>query len=169
MFFSGLDKDKYDRQYDDTYLAKRIFSYFSKFRRELIIVVISFVAISVLGAVQPLWIADAIGALDTPDNQTTLLILFAALFGTAIFQYFANWLRRLLSARVIGNVVAAMRKDAFSAAVDRDLAFYDQNKSGKIVSRITTDTQEFGEVILIATDVISQLISVSVLFFSLWS
>jgi ATP-binding cassette subfamily B protein len=169
MFFSGLDKDKYDRQYDDVYLAKRIFTYFGKYRRELVIVVVAFVAISVLGAVQPVWIAQAIETLETPDNQTTLLILFAALFGTAVFQYFANWVRRLLAARVIGNVVATMRKDAFSAAIDRDLAFYDQNKSGKIVSRITTDTQEFGEVILIATDVISQLISVSVLFFALLS
>lgn len=169
MFFSGLDKDKYDRQYDDIYLAKRIATYFGKYRRELVIVVVAFVAISVLGAVQPVWIAEAIDTLDAPDNQTTLLILFAALFGTAIFQYFANWVRRLLAARVIGNVVATMRKDAFSAAIDRDLAFYDQNKSGKIVSRITTDTQEFGEVILIATDVISQLISVSVLFFALLS
>lgn len=169
MFFSGLDKDKYDRQYDDVYLAKRIFTYFSKYRGELLIVVVAFVAISVLGAVQPVWIAEAIDTLDAPDNQTTLLILFAALFGTAVFQYFANWVRRLLAARVIGNVVATMRKDAFSAAIDRDLAFYDQNKSGKIVSRITTDTQEFGEVILIATDVISQLISVSVLFFALLS
>jgi ATP-binding cassette subfamily B protein len=169
MFFSGLDKDKYDRQYDDIYLAKRIFTYFGKYRRELVIVVVAFVAISVLGAVQPVWIAQTIDTLETPDNQSTLLILFAALFGTAVFQYFANWVRRLLAARVIGNVVATMRKDAFSAAIDRDLAFYDQNKSGKIVSRITTDTQEFGEVILIATDVISQLISVSVLFFALLS
>lgn len=167
MIFGGLDKDKYDRQYGDWYLAKRIASYFSGFRRELTIIIVSFVAISILGAVQPVWLADAINVMTLPDGQSTLVILFVALIGTAIFQYFANWVRRYLSSVVIGSIVSQMRKDAFSAAIDRDLAFYDKNKSGKIVSRITTDTQEFGEVILIATDVVSQLIAVTVLFFAL--
>ena len=35
----------------------------------------------------------------------------------------------------------------FDAAIERDLAFYDENKSGKIVSRITNDTQEFNQVV----------------------
>jgi ATP-binding cassette subfamily B protein len=62
-----------------------------------------------------------------------------------------------------------MRKDAFAAALDRDLAFYDTHKSGKLVSRITSDTQEFGEVLLVTTDVLAQMTQVAILLFILFS
>ncbi len=168
MWFNGLDKDKYDRQYTDVYLAKRIASYFYGYRKQFVIIVVSFVALSILGALQPVWIADGLTAMAQDGNEFVVIVLIGALLFTAAFQYFVNWVRRYLSAVMIGNVVARMRKDAFSAAVERDLAFYDNNKSGKIVSRITSDTQEFGDVILIASDVVSQLISVAVLFVALW-
>jgi ABC-type multidrug transport system fused ATPase/permease subunit len=155
MWFNGLDKDKYDRQYTDVYLAKRIASYFYGYRKQFVIIVVSFVALSILGALQPVWIADGLTAMAQDGNEFVVIVLIGALLFTAGFQYFVNWVRRYLSAVMIGNVVSRMRKDAFSAAVERDLAFYDNNKSGKIVSRITSDTQEFGDVILIASDVVS--------------
>ena len=62
--------------------------------------------------------------------------------------------------KVIGSMVAMLRNDSFTAAVGRDLAFYDRNKTGKIVSRITSDTQEFGDVLLFTSDVVSQIISI---------
>ena len=46
---------------------------------------------------------------------------------------------------------------------------YRDKKTGKVVSRITSDTQEFGDVLLFTSDVISQLISVFVLLFVLLS
>ncbi|MBZ0277746.1 MAG: ABC transporter ATP-binding protein/permease, partial [Anaerolineae bacterium] len=49
----------------------------------------------------------------------------------------------------------------------RDLAFYDTNKSGKIVSRITGDTQEFGDVVLVSSDVISQMVQVVILLIAM--
>lgn len=163
-FMYGLNEDKYDRQYSDGYLAKRIVNYFSRYRTQLIIILVCLVGLSFVGAVQPVWISEAIDALETSDQSSTLMLLVGALIFSAVFQYFVGWVRRQLSSFIIGNVVADLRNDAFAAAIERDLAFYDTNKSGKIVSRITTDTQEFGEVILIASDVISQLISLSVLF-----
>lgn len=168
-WFQGLDKDKYDRQYSDTYLAKRIASYFYGYGKQFLIIVVAFVGLAIIGALQPVWISEGLNAIETDGAQSTVVLLVLALIFTALFQYFANWVRRYLSAMMIGNVVARMRKDAFDAAVERDLAFYDNNKSGKIVSRITTDTQEFGDVILIATDVVSQLISVSVLLYALFA
>jgi ATP-binding cassette, subfamily B, bacterial len=162
--FYGLDQDKYDRQYSDTYLIKRIASYFAKFRRQLMIILACLLGLAVVGGVQPVWISATIEELAARGVNDTLVLLIGALLFTALFQYFVGWLRRQLSSYLIGNVVAQMRKDAFAAAMERDLAFYDNNKSGKIVSRITTDSQEFGDVILIASDVASQMISLTILF-----
>ncbi len=49
--------------------------------------------------------------------------------------------------RVIGDIVMNMRTSAFKAAADHDLSFYDQYASGKVVSRITSDTQEFAQLV----------------------
>ncbi|HEX2619850.1 MAG TPA: ABC transporter ATP-binding protein [Phototrophicaceae bacterium] len=166
-FMYGLQEDKYDRQYDDGYLAKRMATYFAHYNKQLWLILVCLIGLSIIGAVQPVWISNAIDAVETSDGTQTIELLIGALFFSALFQYFVGWIRRQLSSYIIGNVVADLRRDAFSAAIERDLAFYDNNKSGKIVSRITSDTQEFGEVVLIASDVFSQLISLTILFFVL--
>lgn len=44
----------------------------------------------------------------------------------------------------IGERVAAqMRKDLFAAIVKQDIAFFDKNRTGEIVNRLTSDVQEF--------------------------
>ena len=50
----------------------------------------------------------------------------------------------------------------FRSAARHDLSFYDQFSSGKIVSRITSDTQDFGQLVSIITDVMSQFIESAV-------
>lgn len=160
----GLEADKYDRQYTDKYLLGRIAQYMGLYRRKVILVIGGFVTISIVGALRPILIAAGVGALETEtEGASSLALIFAALLVAAVTEYAANWVRRLLSSQVIGNVVSEMRKDAFSAALHRDLAFYDTNKSGKIVSRITGDTQEFGDVVLVSSDVISQMVQVIIL------
>jgi ATP-binding cassette subfamily B protein len=161
--FRGLDADKYDRQYSDTYLLKRIGHYFAPYRPQVAIIVAGFVAVSVMAALGPVLIAEGVGLIQQQAGTTALVTVIGIMFVVAIIQYSAGRIRRRLTSRVVGNVVAEMRKDAFAAAVDRDLAFYDENKSGKIVSRITTDSQEFGEVVVITSDVVSQLATMLIL------
>jgi len=157
-FFGGLQADKYDRQYSDTYLAKRIADYILRYRGAVISIVVGFTVLAIVSALRPILIAEGVDALATETNF--VLVVLGALFVAAVIEYAANWLRRRSLSRVIGRLVARMREDAFESAVHRDLAFYDRNKTGKIVSRITSDTQEFGDVLLFTSDVVSQLISV---------
>jgi ATP-binding cassette subfamily B protein len=58
----------------------------------------------------------------------------------------------------VGDVVLGLRTKAFRAAAEHDLSFYDQFSSGRIVSRITSDTNEFGQLVVIVTDVGSQIV-----------
>ena len=98
-----------------------------------------------------------------------LAVLVVALVLAAIFEFVFFWARTRIATRVVGDVISQMRKDAFAAAVRRDLAFYDETTSGKVVSRITSDTQEFYQVSLISLDLFSQIIEVVVLFVVLLS
>jgi ATP-binding cassette subfamily B protein len=74
-----------------------------------------------------------------------------------------NFIRRSLTAEAVGNVVLKMREDAFDAVMKRDLSFYDQFPSGKIVSRVTSDTQAFSSVVTLTIELIGQLLLVAVL------
>ncbi|NJN43639.1 MAG: hypothetical protein HC806_02150 [Anaerolineae bacterium] len=49
-FFSSLEKEAYDRQYDDMELAKRMFGYFRPYLGRLIGVGILLITISMAGA-----------------------------------------------------------------------------------------------------------------------
>lgn len=161
-FFNSLTQDTYDRQYSDGYLLRRIATYFAYERRALLTVAFLLGIYPLLAAITPVLIASAIDGLDQSDNVTLRWILVILLL-VAVVDYLFNWTRGRIIARLVGYGTAHMRKDAFAAAVNRDLAFYDDNKSGKIVSRITSDTQEFANIITVFSDIFVQFVSLFVL------
>ncbi len=81
----------------------------------------------------------------------------------AFLTWGLNWLRRALTVRAVGDVVLELRTKAFRAAAEHDLSFYDQFSSGRIVSRITSDTNDFGQLVVIVTDVASQIVQTVIL------
>jgi ATP-binding cassette, subfamily B, bacterial len=161
--FGGLEEDTYDRQYSDGYLMGRITDYMARYKWRLIAIVLAFLAVAIVGALPPIFIAWGVDILEGEGDIDKLWLLVGALLVAAFIQYGSNWTRRLYLSVVVGHMVADLRKDAFSAAMERDLAFYDKHKSGKIVSRITSDTQEFGNVLMMTSDVIAMLIQVAFL------
>jgi ABC-type multidrug transport system fused ATPase/permease subunit len=77
--------------------------------------------------------------------------------------------RRTVSSKVVGDVVLKLREDAFDAILKRDLSFYDSFPSGKIVSRVTSDTQAFSQVVTLVMDLLSQLLLIVLLVAYLFS
>ena len=160
--FGGLQADRYDRQYSDAYLFRRIGGYMSEHRRQVRLGLLGFLAVGAATSIRPLIISAAIDEL--AEGSSVLTFLLIALGAVAISEYISNYGRRRFTVAVIGKVVAQMRKDSFEAAIERDLAFYDRHKTGSVVSRITSDTQDFGDIMLLGSDVISQFLSVIILF-----
>jgi ATP-binding cassette subfamily B protein len=63
----------------------------------------------------------------------------------------------------VADVVLALRLDAFRAATGHDLSFYDRFASGKIVTRITTDTQAFGDMVNLVAQILAEVLQLVVL------
>lgn len=165
--FAGLDKDKYDRQYSDTYLLNRLTTYFQPHIRRLILLTAMGLVVSVSLAVAPVIISWGIGELESGSDANRIALIIGLLVMAVAGQYTANLLRRRATSRVIGDMVRQLRKDGFSAAMNRDMAFYDENKTGKVISRITSDTEEFGQILLFSSDVVSQVVQMLILAFVL--
>lgn len=153
----GLDAEAYDRKYDDKELVRRIFAYFRPHRRKIGVVTLAIFLLALAGAALPLIITNGINLITTSGDDSAMPVLIAITFVVGVAVWGLNWVRRQLTAEIIADTILAMRKDTFAAAARQDLSFYDEFSTGRIVSRITSDTQEFGEVLVIATDVINQL------------
>lgn len=160
----GLDVEAYDRSYSDVQLFRRILKYFATQQREVAVVVATLVLITIAELVQPIIISQGVASLAENPSTATLVALVVAVFVASCAAWVANLIRRRASGRAVGNMVRDLRNDAFKAAMSRDMSFYDQFASGKIVSRITSDTQDFAQVVVLVTDLLSQLLVLVILF-----
>ena len=157
-FFSGLDVEGYDRQYTDRQLLFRMWQYFRPHILRMIWVAILLLVIALASASLPLIVSRSLDLLRGGITPLTMTLLGGLVLLVGVVVWGANWVRRRLAVRAVADVVLALRTDAFRAAAEHDLSFYDQFSSGRIVSRITSDTKDFGEVVVLVTDLISQFI-----------
>ncbi|MFN8378787.1 MAG: ABC transporter ATP-binding protein [Anaerolineae bacterium] len=167
--FGGLNEDKYDRQYSDKALIGRLWDYFRPRKRVVITLVFLIFAFSITGALIPVMLSIGVGVLNTEGAGPMLVVVLIALLISLVLDYLIFWVRRRLTGRVVAGVVSDLREDAFKAAIHRDLAFYDENKTGKVVSRITSDTQELSQVIVFTIDITSQVFEFMILFVVLFT
>jgi ATP-binding cassette subfamily B protein len=169
-FFRGLDTEAYDRQYSDRELMRRILRYFAPHSRSVFGVAFLITVIALVGAAQPFAISQGLDALVlAPKRLDVVLGLTAAALTFGVLNWGGNWLRRRMTARIIGDVVLALRRDAFQASVQHDMSFFDEFQSGRIISRITSDTQEFAQVAQLITDLLSQVMLVAILLIPLFN
>ncbi len=155
-FFSGLDTEAYDRHYTDRELMRRIWTYFVPHKRRLFWSIVLLLSIAASGAAVPILVARGVDILAESPDGSGLYLLSGAVLVAGVFTWAANWVRRRLLARIVGDVVYDIRSAAFVASAGHDLSFYDEFSSGKIVSRITSDTREFGQLVTLITDLVSQ-------------
>ncbi|PWH13118.1 MAG: ABC transporter ATP-binding protein [Anaerolineae bacterium] len=162
-FFAGLNNEKYDRQYSDRELMRRITDYFTPQTGRLTMIVVLVMAMAGLGAALPVIVSRIMDLLETRPTPQAIALVGIGMTGIAFLTWGLNWLRRSLTVRAVGDVVLELRTKAFRAAAEHDLSFYDQFSSGRIVSRITSDTNDFGQLVVIVTDVASQIMQTVVL------
>ena len=162
--FGGLNADKYDRQYSDRQLLGRLWDFFRPRKRSVYALIFLVFAFSVTGALIPVVLSIGVGVLESEGAGPLLVLVMIALLISVLLDYVLFWVRRRLTGRVVAGVVSDLREAAFRAAIHRDLAFYDENKTGKVVSRITSDTQELSQVIVFTIDITSQVFEFVILF-----
>jgi ATP-binding cassette, subfamily B, bacterial len=162
-FFNALDTEGYDRQYTDRQLLRRMLQYFGPHKRRLAVVVVLILVIALAGAATPVIVSRGVDLLAEVMSPLTILLLAAAVFVAGVITWAANWWRRRWTVSALGDIVMTLRADAFRSAAEHDLSFYDQYSSGRILSRITSDSNDFGQVVILLTDVIAQLLQALIL------
>jgi len=163
FILDGLDSEDYDRTYNDRELLHRIAGYFRPYRSQILLTSLMLTLNSAAGTAGPILIAKALDLVKKNSSFHVLLLLSLGVLMLGVFAWGFNYIRQVFAARVVGNVVLRLREDVFNSVVHNDLTFFDQHPSGKIVSRVTSDTQDFSDVVTLVLDVISQLLLVVLL------
>jgi len=163
FILDGLDTESYDRNYSDKDLLKRIMDYFRPYSAQMLLVGFLLLLNSAASTASPILIAQGIDLVGLTPTLNMIVLLTVGVLLLNVIAWIANYVRRMASAKIIGDVVLKVREDVFDATVKHDLSFYDEHSSGRIVSRVTSDTQDFSAVVTLVTDLISQVLLVAIL------
>src|SRR5260370_30003711 len=168
FIMDGRDAEAYARSYSDRALMARVLGYFQPVGRLMVLVAIMILLNSVADTVLPVLVSRGIDSLRTARSLQTLGLLVAAILVSGVLSWTFNFVRQRNTARAVGDVVLGLRHDAFKAVLARDMSFYDENPSGKVVSRVTSDTEDFATVRTLTLNLISQfliVVQIAVLLF----
>ncbi|MHA2245532.1 MAG: ABC transporter ATP-binding protein [Candidatus Hodarchaeales archaeon] len=148
-FGIGLGAEEYDRIYKDRDLVKRVLRYFSPYKT-IMILVIGFVFLqSIANSLIPIISREAINKLEVTtsiiEQQYYILLLIIITLVLNSLGWGFNYIRQSYTAQVIGDVVLNLRQDVNLAVLNHDMSFFDKYPTGKIVSRINTDSRDFGQ------------------------
>lgn len=163
MFSLGLDAEKWDRNYSDWNLLKRVFAYFKPYKKPMGIVVFFLALYSLSDSLIPISTRFAINYLEINKDFSYLLGVIVIIFFINIISFGFNYLRQKYAAIVIGNVVLDLRKDAAEAVLNHDLSFFDKFPTGKIVSRINSDGRDFAQTVELSIQLFSSIITLTIL------
>src|SRR5512136_1056567 len=171
FILDGLETEAYDRTYRDRDLLGRIVSYFRPYRGRMFLVAAAISLNSIAATASPILISGGIDALRVEKNPsaTTILLLTLGVLLLGVAAWGFNFIQQWFAARVIGNVVLKLREDVFDAVIRHDLSFFEEHPSGKVVSRVTSDTQDFSDVVSLTANLFSQVLLVVILTFWLLS
>jgi ATP-binding cassette subfamily B protein len=164
FILDGLETETYDRTYSDKQLFKRIVSYMKPFARKLIGISIILFFNSLAASFGPILISKALDILIQGITLPAVVMLTGGILLLGVAAWIFNYILQRLDTVVIGNLVLKLQEDAFAATLDHDLSFFDEHPTGKIVSRITTDTQDFSYIITLLTELGNEILLFIILF-----
>ncbi len=166
FILDGLDTESYDREYRDRDLLVRIIRYFFPHGRRVAVVAFVLAVSSLAGSGVPIAISNVVDTVAANPAIDRMVLACGIVLLLGVVNWTTNFIRQWFSARVIGDVVLKLREDVFQATVQHDISFYEEHPSGKIVSRLTSDTQDFSEVVNLVVNLLSQILVIGIL--SLW-
>lgn len=163
FIMDGLGAEDYDRTYGDRALVSRIIGYFRPKFRAMSLVAGMIVLTSLMQSALPVITAWGIDKVVDDQSDRNVALLTLGVLAAGVLSWVFNFIRQIYGARVTGDVVLQLRDDAFDAVLGRDLSFYDETPTGRVVSRVTSDTEDFANVVTLTMNFLSQILLVGVI------
>ena len=172
-FHQGLTGELYDRQYTNKALFRRIWEYAKPQKRKIFWLTFCIIFQGLAATLPPVLLSKVLdeGIAGVP-NETAYAILVAGIIILQLMDFVFYYLTRRMLVRITADINLNLSVDAFASSISQDMAFHDSLSSGRIVSRITTDTSDFAMLIRLTMDVaastVQSIVTALILFRTDW-
>ena len=155
-------KEDYDRIYSDKDLIKRFWKYLIPYKWQLVVIIVGILLNAGLSIVPPLMVQNAFDRLEASEDWLTVAPFAISYVGLSIGLWLLQVGVGIVVILVSQKLIKQIQMDTYVSLQEHDLSFFDKQATGKIMSRLTNDSQELNEMI----NVVSQFISNFVIIFS---
>jgi len=150
--------------------ARRLLKYLKPYVRFLIPALLLTLALNLLGVLQPKFTQYAIDWHILPRKLDGLFLLVSLYFGTQLFRFIFSYFQSILLNSVGQYVMFDMRRELYGKLQHQEIAYYDRNPVGRIMTRLTTDVDALNELFTQGvTDLLGDLVMiVAIISMMLW-
>ncbi len=145
----------------DFQIARRLLRYLKPYVRLLIPALALTLLLNLLGILQPKFIQYAIDWYILP-RKTAGITLFALLFlGVQLTRFVFSYLQAVLLNSVGQYVMFDLRREIYNKLQHQEVAYYDRNPVGRIMTRLTADVDALNELFTSGvTDLLGDLVMI---------
>jgi ATP-binding cassette subfamily B protein len=146
----------------DLQVARRLLGYLKPYVKLLIPALILTLALNLLGILQPLFTKYAINWYIVP-RQTNGLTLFALVYlGVLFVRFIFSYFQAVLLNTVGQYVMFDLRREIYDKLQHQEVAYYDRNPVGRIITRLTADVDALNELLTSGvTDLLGDLVMIA--------
>ncbi len=165
-------KEDYDRIYTDKELLKRFWKYLSAYKLQLTVIIIGILIISGVSILPPMMIRWAYDRLELGEGWTAVAPYAITYVGLSILLWGLQVVQSIIVTIVTQKIIKRIQMETYQSLQEHDLSFFDRQATGKIMSRLTNDSQELNEMINVVANFISNFVIVfsvlGVMFYVNW-
>src|SRR5258708_36054131 len=154
----------------DLQVARRLLRYLKPYVRLLVPALLLTLGLNLLGVLQPKFTQYAIDWYILPRKTDGLLLLVLLYFGTQVFRFIFSYFQAILLNSVGQYVMFDIRRELYDKLQHQEIAYYDRNPVGRIMTRLTTDVDALNELFTQGvTDLLGDLVMiVAIISVVLW-
>jgi len=154
----------------DWQIARRLLRYLKPYLWFLVPALVLTLALNLLGILQPKFTQYAIDWHIIPRRTSGLMLLVWLFVGAQFLRFVFAYLQSILINSVGQYVMFDLRRELYDKLQRQEVAFYDRNPVGRIMTRLTTDVDALNDLFTSGvTDVLGDLVMiVAIMAMMLW-
>jgi ATP-binding cassette subfamily B multidrug efflux pump len=129
----------------DFRVARRLLRYLKPYWHIAAVALVLTVVVNVLGSLQPRFTQMAVDDYITPKQTDGIWIFAFAFFCLFLFRFLFSYLQEILLNNVGQKVMFDLRTQIYTKLQEQEVAYYDKNPVGRIITRITSDVDALNE------------------------
>jgi len=129
----------------DLQVARRLLRYLRPYGRLLIPALVLTLVLNLLGILQPKFTQYAIDWYILPRKTDGMMLLVGLYLATQVLRLIFSYLQSILVNSIGQYVMFDIRKELYSKLQHQEVAYYDRNPVGRIMTRLTTDVDSLNQ------------------------